>query len=334
MKNPMRFYEALPKRKAELVDGKLLIAGSLEKSAMALAFMVEQLGAAYVADLVSTDLLRDAVIEVYGKGKSAPKKLADYTPIESNAYLPQKLATDLRLGLWREEGFTIWGGGTAIKLGEDVFMPDVYLIKNEHYHRLKEYYFVGAPDLIMEVVVPYMRTFDFGTRLERYAAAGVPEVWMLDFEERRFEPLVLQQNKYEKAAVESEWYDAQTFKGLSVQHGKMFDSAKDMGVQMVDDVFKVNLPHPQPKTHAPEGEQTVIYGTVPFAPRLDLEPVPIKFEEFISWGGEVKFELVDGKPLFGGGDETTKEWLGLLIMTLGLKETVKYLSPEAWSAVL
>jgi hypothetical protein len=61
MKASMRFYEALPKHKAELVDGQLLIGGSLAKSAMALGYMLAHLGAAYVADMVPKDLLRDAV---------------------------------------------------------------------------------------------------------------------------------------------------------------------------------------------------------------------------------------------------------------------------------
>lgn len=40
----MRFYDALPKRKAELVDGQMYLGGSLTKSVMALGYMVEQLG--------------------------------------------------------------------------------------------------------------------------------------------------------------------------------------------------------------------------------------------------------------------------------------------------
>jgi len=69
-------------------------------------------------------------------------------------------------------------------------------------------------------------------------------------------------------------------------------------------------------------------------PRVGLHPVAITFPEFISWGGEVKFEMINGKPIFGGGEATTMEWLGLLMMTLGLIETVKYLPKEAWSEVL
>lgn len=222
----MRFYDALPKRKAELIDGKMYVAGSLKKSAMTLGYMVEQLGAAYVADLVPENLLQDAVIEIYGSGKPAPEKLADFTPITWNYYLPHKLATDLQMSLWRKEGFTSWSNGMVIKLGEDVFAPDVYILKNENYARLKEYYLDGAPDMTIEIMVPSMRAFDAGIRLERYAAGGVPEVWMLDFENKTFEPLLLQNGKYEKAPVEGPFYYSKSMEGLSVEHGRIFDSAE------------------------------------------------------------------------------------------------------------
>ena len=152
------FYEALPKHKAELVDGQLYIGGSLAKSAMALGYMVHRLGARYVADLVPEALLRDAVIEVYGKpGGSAPA-MADFSPVSPSGYVVQRLANDLRMEL--------------------------------------------------------------------------------------------------------------------------------------------------------------------FMQRLEV------------WGGEVKFEMMDGVPVFGGGDQTTREWLALLIMTLGVVEAVKYLPKEDWSRVL
>lgn len=33
-------------------------------------------------------------------------------------------------------------------------------------------------------------------------------------------------------------------------------------------------------------------------------------------------------------EETTQEWLGMLMTSLGMKETVKYLPKVAWSEVL
>jgi Putative restriction endonuclease len=214
-------------------------------------------------------------------------------------------------------------------LGDDAFMPDIYLVKNENHHRMCDDYLEGPPDIVIEVVTPYMRTFDFGVRLARYAAAGLPEVWMLDFEKRSFEPLLLKNGNYEKIPVEGEVFTSISIPGLTVQHQKMFDSVDVRGMMPLQ-IFEV----PDTIKSMIDSEEEVEFDGVPFAPRLGLQPVKITFQEYISWGGEVKFEIMDGKPVFGGSDETTREWLGMLMMTLGLAETVKYLPPSAWSSVL
>jgi Uma2 family endonuclease len=318
-----RFYDALPKHKAELVDGKLYVGGSLRKSAMALGFMVERLGRAYVEDICPKGLLENALIEVYGRPGAGKEPLADFEPVDIPYNRPQKLATDLRLSLFDKPGLFVSGGSTAIKLGADAFMPDVYLLKPEKMDRLTDYYFDGAPDLIMEVSHPYMREFDYGLRMERYAAAGVPEVWMLDYEKRTFEPFVLADGAYQLQHTSEAWYVSRSIPELRVQHERFYDTAASPGLQ-ISDIFDLSLPPSESgKIRFRKGYG---YGDLPFAPRLDLDPVPISVQEYFSWGGEVKFELVDGKPLFGGGYETTREWLGLLLMTLGVKEAVKYFS--------
>jgi len=333
MKDSARFYNALPKHKAELVDGKMYIAGSLAKSAMLLGYMVEKLGAAYVAGLVPKDLLREAVIEVYGGSARQTPQMADFSPVEPWCYRPQKLATDLRMGMFMQ-GADAWGGTMAVKLGEDVFMPDVYVLKQENSNRLHESYLDGPPDLIIEVVVPFMRSFDFGPRLERYAAANVPEVWMLDFEKRAFEPLTLKSGHFKKISVEHESFASISVPGLTVLHEKMFDSAEILGMEPLQ-IFEIPPALKKQKHHFDKNAEGELgWHSLPFAPRLALGPVGVTFEEFISWGGQVKFEMMDDKPVFGGGHETTKEWLGLLMMTLGLVETVKYLPGEEWSKVL
>ena len=143
--------------------------------------------------------------------------------------------------------------------------------------------------------------------------------------------MVLQDGRYQLQPLTEKWYASSNIEGLKVEYTKLYDSAEEVGIQLVD-IFEVNIPNAtQEKYRFGKG---IGYGSIPFQPRLALEPVPITFEEFISWGGEVKFEMIDGQPVFGGGYETTKEWLGLLMMTLGMTETVKYLPKEAWSEVL
>ncbi|MCP4698771.1 MAG: hypothetical protein GY862_18255, partial [Gammaproteobacteria bacterium] len=72
------------------------------------------------------------------------------------------------------------------------------------------------------------------------------------------------------------------------------------------------------------------YGSVPFAPRIALEPVSVRFDEFISWCPEAKIE--GGEDRLEIGD--TRKYLGLSLMTFGLTETVKLLHPRRWLTAL
>ncbi len=72
------------------------------------------------------------------------------------------------------------------------------------------------------------------------------------------------------------------------------------------------------------------YGSVPFAPRIALEPVSIRFDEFISWCPEAKIE--GGEDRLEIGD--TRKYLGMSLMTFGLTETVKLLHPRQWLTAL
>ncbi len=326
----LRFYDALPKHKAELVDGRFIIGGNLRKSAMMLAYMVENLGAQYVADLVPRDILQEAVIEVYGR-ENVAAPLADFTAVKPPYLRVQQLAFNMQFSLFNTPGITVFGGRMSIKLGADIFMPDVYIIRDEECYRIKDAYLEGAPDLIIEVVTPYMRAFDFGIRLDKYAKAGLAEVWMIDYEDRTFSPMVLDGAQFRKVPVSSPYYASVSIPELKIDHRRIFDHDRP-GITKLD-IFTIEPPIVS-ELRKREERGPGRYS-VPFAPRVDLEPVEITLLEYISWGGEIKFEMVDdGIPVFGGNEETTKEWLGLLIMTMGMKETVKYLPAKEWSAVL
>ena len=73
---------------------------------------------------------------------------------------------------------------------------------------------------------------------------------------------------------------------------------------------------------------------LPFAPEIRLTPTPISFGQFIAWAPEAKFEWFSDRPHIGGGDETNLHITGLLLMTLGLTESVGLLPAEAWSDYL
>ena len=128
------FYDALPKRRAELIDGRLIVGGSLAKSAMVMASIIRSHGPSILREVVPENLLSDALIEVFGKGEP-PVAMADFSPLPYS-YPLGRLASEIRMGLWRVPGLTAMGGGTVVKLGEDAFMPDVYLLRYDREHTL------------------------------------------------------------------------------------------------------------------------------------------------------------------------------------------------------
>lgn len=76
-----------------------------------------------------------------------------------------------------------------------------------------------------------------------------------------------------------------------------------------------------------------MWGTLPFDPKLQLEPTLIRFEEYISWCPGAKFEFFDGKTQISY-KRGTKQVLALLLVTFGLASAVKVLPPQAWMQAL
>jgi Uma2 family endonuclease len=58
--------------------------------------------------------------------------------------------------------------------------PDIMLILNEHRGRIQETSLDGVADVVLEVVSPESQTRDHITKYDEYAAAGVPEYWLID----------------------------------------------------------------------------------------------------------------------------------------------------------
>jgi hypothetical protein len=70
-----------------------------------------------------------------------------------------------------------------------------------------------------------------------------------------------------------------------------------------------------------------------FEPRPDLNPRPISFDEFASWCPRTKFES-DGERTIIGGHRGTRNVLGMLLRTFGLRDAVSVLHPREWTTGL
>ena len=91
----------------------------------------------------------------------------------------------------------VWTAPLDVRLGEDTALqPDLIFVSNARAAIIREGYIEGSPDLLVEVLSPSTAAHDRATKLSIYAAAGVPEFWLVDAQAKTVEVLKLQGKKY------------------------------------------------------------------------------------------------------------------------------------------
>ena len=75
----------------------------------------------------------------------------------------------------------VFGSRTPMFLDEERrFEPDLLFVANANLARLGDVALTGPADLVIEILSPATRDYDLGEKRTAYAAAGVPEYWMVD----------------------------------------------------------------------------------------------------------------------------------------------------------
>ena len=96
-----------------------------------------------------------------------------------------------------------------VRLSEDTALqPDLVFVSRQRLEIIQENFIDGAPDLVVEILSPSTAAHDRATKLNLYAQAGVPAVWLMDPLAKTVEVLKLQGNKY---LVDSVFAGRQTF---------------------------------------------------------------------------------------------------------------------------
>jgi len=143
---------------------------------------------------------------------------------------------DIKLNLWsifrdaqERLGFEGEGiGGVDISLTDtDAVQPDFFF-----FHGLCEQnliagqYFMGVPQLVMEVLSPFSRAIDRGPRKEVYRRAGVPQLWLIEPLTRTIELHRLAQGEYhlETTAGMGDQLSVPEFDGLTIAADRIFDT--------------------------------------------------------------------------------------------------------------
>lgn len=113
---------------------------------------------------------------------------------------------------------------TALRLGDDTVQPDLMAIAPEDLPRIGGAAIGEVPRLVVEALSPGTARRDLGVKKEGYAAAGVPEYWIVDPIHRTVERLVLGEAGYETAAQlgPGETLGSPAFPGLAIPLDEVF----------------------------------------------------------------------------------------------------------------
>ncbi len=91
----------------------------------------------------------------------------------------------MRIFAIRTKQAKVLGSMATVHLGEcRKVKPDIAAVRLERAHIITEDAIEGVPDLVLEIVSESTRRYDFGEKRKVYEEAGVPEIWLVDFERK------------------------------------------------------------------------------------------------------------------------------------------------------
>jgi Uma2 family endonuclease len=105
-----------------------------------------------------------------------------------------------------------------------VVQPDILFVAREREGIIGEHYVGGPPDLVVEVLSPTTLHRDRVIKRQLYSRYGVPHLWMLDPEQRRFQAFTLVEGGYQ-LSVEGqgdEMVRATPFPDLAIRLGEVW----------------------------------------------------------------------------------------------------------------
>ena len=356
-----QWWAAMPEGKLELIDGKLIIS-TLAGSRRVLWELLNDYGPDLLLPLASPALWRTALQHAFHPHPRPQTPAAwsawadgvDYQPDVVPAG-PQgteahhRLYDILRWGLYHfgemsQLGCQL-GRDFVIRLGENGLTPDAIFIDRQRLARLYDRYLEGPPAIAIEIVMTGSAEQDSILKRQLYEQGGIPEYWLIDPERMhitfyrllpggRYAPLVLKAQDIRRLLeTETDYvYKSEAVPGLSLSIRQLWSmTGHDWQDRWAP--FLPVVPHPEPLPRHTARQDGIAWDTIPFSPRVALEPTPMRFAEYASWCGRAKFERYGGG-LKIDGSEGTRRVAGMLLMTFGLVEVVKLAHPRTWVTLL
>ncbi|MGF1524009.1 MAG: Uma2 family endonuclease [Leptolyngbyaceae cyanobacterium] len=342
------FVNHHPENKLELINGQLIVGNSLVGSRLLLRQILQGWGAEAAIALAPVETWLAALAAGYEwsllAGGSIDERLTaleaqardcEFTPADLAAgsvdatWLHHHMRQNLTMGLFglaNQVGGQSLGRDFVMRLGHNGFTPDLVFFKNAGLNRLYSRFVRGPAELVIEVLLPGHEACDRVQKYAYYQAAGVPEYWLIDPAAERVEFYRHIEDGYQPQPLAGDgFYRPSSVPGLAFCPAALWQ-AEDRNP--IDPAFWV-VEQPVENWERSSSEEGPRWGSLLFIPNIQVQAVPISFEEFISWAPRAKFEFIQGKPLI---DSTpgTRNVLAMLLMTFGLASVVTLLPPQAW----
>jgi Uma2 family endonuclease len=336
-----------PENKLELIQGQLVVGNSLMGSRLLLRQILQGWGAAAAIALAPMETWLSAVAAGYGWQLPDRDSVDDgLTALEFQAqnseFVPEDLSVgstdvtwphhqirqNLTLGLFRQAetvGGQSLGRDFVMRLGDNGFTPDLVFFKQAGLNQLYSHFLSGPAELVVEVLMPGHEASDRHQKYAYYQAAGVPEYWLIDPATEQVDFYRRIQGCYQPQPLAGDGlYRPHSVPGLAFCPASLWQTEEP---NPIEPSFWI-VEHPV-NWERPPTEDGPRWGSLLFIPNIQVDAVPIHFEEFISWSPRAKFEFMQGKPLI---DSTlgTRNVLAMLLMTFGLASAVQLLPPQAW----
>jgi Uma2 family endonuclease len=339
----------MPEPKLELIDGRLAV-GNDAGNMQLLRHLLEGWGAEAALPMASVELWWKAlyqgfqafqppnpqkpaqVWQSWASQLSYAVELEPAGPMLSGKHRATRQT--LMMGLFdlgRKHRFAhVAGRDVIMRLGEDAFTPDIFVVGPERAKLLNEHYLDGPADLVIEVLLDGHEDYDRKRKRLRYGAGGVTDYWLVDPCTQAVQFLHWMGEAYRERTLDSDArYRPTTFPGLCFQPSLLWQRQDDWSWE--PNPFVVESPMPRVRGGYAKGG--VGWGDLAFDPQPGLAPRAISFEEFAAWAPEAKFEVIEGKPWLGGS-RGSRNVLGLILRTEGLAKAVSVLHPRQWIAAL
>jgi Uma2 family endonuclease len=345
-----RWWAATPEDKLELIDGQLVVS-TLAGSRRIAWDLLDGHGPVLALPMASSELWWEALRQAFDP-KPLPRTPEEWVawadtvehdpepppagPLRSAEH--QHAYQLLWSGLYRfaglsGEGLSL-GRDFVIRLGENALTPDQLFIDRPRLSNLHDRYLDGPPALAIEITQEGNAEQDRVLKRRLYESAGIPEYWLIEAAAQEAVFLCLgSDGRYHPAVADAEGiYHSTAVPGLalSLPHLWSGDGRSESCLPFLTPASREALEDLPPRR---EREGELGWDSVPFVPRVALQPVPIRFEEFVSWCPRAKFENLGGGLLIDGS-EGSRRCMGMLMMTLGLVEIVKLATPREWVAFL